>query len=56
MPEHDPAKKIIRDLPESFWDIAAWKGEDLLSMDASVDVADRLRIVQGILNATEDQS
>jgi hypothetical protein len=45
----EEAKRLIRDLPESFWDVGAWQGENLLSMDASVDGADRVRIVATIL-------
>lgn len=46
------AKELLRHLPEVTWDVAAWiPGHHF--MHGSVDVADRLRIVEAVLAVAE---
>lgn len=40
-------KCVLRDLPESFWDVAGWEARGWRKV--SVDVADRKRIVTEVL-------
>lgn len=54
---HQPSTTtVLRDLPDSFWDVAVWdaSGEDLISPSANVDRADRRRIVEAILAKTQE--
>jgi len=54
---HQPSTNtVLRDLPESFWDVAVWDatGEDLISANANIDRGDRHRIVEAILGMTQE--